>query len=217
METATTSPELGVLSPVIEQMLRLQQDHWFFFGYVKTLDQADKYDPVKKYPVEKEYLKWLSQKIVDEPLVSIVKHRRMLATWTCCAVALWDAMLHEGRLDAMLSKKEEHADDLVKRCKFIYDNLDEDAFPIPKPKCEYKYTELWFPEIDSKIKGFPQGAEQLRQFTCSRIFADEIAFWNRARETFTAMKPTIEGGGQICLLSTRFPGFFKDVVEDKLE
>jgi hypothetical protein len=31
------------------------------------------------------------------------------------------------------------------------------------------------------------------------------------------MKPTIEGGGQICLVSTRFPGFFKELVEDALD
>lgn len=216
MTTATEIPS-GVLAPAIEEMLRLQNDHWHFFQFVKTLDQADKYNPVKSYPVDKEYLKWLSTRIVHEPLLAIVKHRRMIITWTCCAVATWDAMMHEGRMNAMLSKKEEHADDLVQRCKFIYDNIPDSAFPVPKPRAEYKYTELLFPEIDSKIKGFPQGAEQLRQFTCSRIFADEIAFWNRARETFTAMKPTIEGGGQITLLSTRFPGFFKDLVEDRLD
>jgi len=131
-------------------------------------------------------------------------------------VGAWDAAFHEGRNIAYMSKKEEDADDLVRRCKFILDNIPKDALPI-KLKYEYKYTELKFPEIDSRIKAFPQGEDQLRQYTCSRIFADEIAFWPHARASFVGMKPTIEGGGSICLLSTRFPGFYQELIEDRLE
>jgi hypothetical protein len=45
-----------------------------------------------------EYLEYLVGKIVDEHLLALVKHRRMIATWTACAVSLWDAMFFEGRL-----------------------------------------------------------------------------------------------------------------------
>ena len=152
--------------------------------------------------------------MVEEPLFALVKHRRMVCTWSMCLVFLWDAMFYEGRFNALISKKEEDSDDLVRRCKFIYDNLPKG---IIKPKATYKYTELAFPEIDSKIKGFAQGPDQLRQYTCSRIGGDEIAFWPQARATFVAMKPTLEGGGKVTLISTRYPGFFKELIEDTLD
>jgi hypothetical protein len=137
-------------------------------------------------------------------------------TWTACAVMLWDAMFNEERFIAIMSKKEEDSDDLVRRCKFIWENIPKSVMPI-KPKFTYKFTELRSEENGSVIKGFAQGADQLRQFTCSRIFADEIGFWPNAEESFVGMKPTLQGGGKVVLISTRFPGFFQDLIEDTMD
>lgn len=201
----------------MEKLLRYRANPWeFAVQCVRTLDETDKWSPIKPFPSELDYLKLLLQAIVDERLLALVKSRRMFCTWAICIVALWDAMLHEGRFIPLVSKKEEDSDELVQRCRFIYENIPPDALPI-KPVMEYKYTQLSFPEINSKIKGFPQGPDQLRQYTCSRIFADEIAFWPQARETVNAMKPTLEGGGKVCLVSTRYPGFFKELVEDTFD
>lgn len=200
-----------------DNLYRFRANPWTFFQHgVYTLDQADQWNPIKKYPTDLPYLEWMVGQIWTQPLLAIVKHRRMVMTWTCCAFLLWDAMLHEGRFNAVLSKKEEDADELVRRCLFVYNNIPKDVMPF-KPEVDPKYTELRFPEIDSVIKGFPQGADQLRQFTCSRIVADEMAFWPQARASFVSMKPTIEGGGKIVLLSTRYPGFFRELIEDQLE
>jgi len=180
-----------------------------------TIDQTDRYNPIKKWHNE-DYLVYLLNYMKDEFLAAVVKHRRMRATWAMCLTYLHDAMFFEGRFNALVSKKEEDSDDLVRRCKFIYDNIPREKLPI-KPKAEYKYCVLSFPEISSIIHGFPQGPDQLRQYTCSRVGCDEFAYWPQARATFVAMKPTIEGGGKICLVSTRWPGFFKEIVEDKIE
>lgn len=209
--------EIPVIDSSTEVLLRLRRGAWAFLSSaVFTLDQANQWSPIRRYPSELEYLHWIVDRIVDDPLVAVVKHRRMVITWTICGVALWDAMFHEGRFIALISKKEEDSDELVRRCRFIYDNIPREALPI-KPVAEYKYTSLRFPEIDTVIKGFAQGADQLRQYTSSRVFCDEIAFWPQARATFTALKPTIEGGGKVCLVSTRYPGFFQAVVEDRLD
>jgi hypothetical protein len=202
-----------------ELLLRNRKSVWNFLSTcVYTLDQADKWQPIKQYPAtaDKEYLKPIVEYVESDPLVALVKHRRMLITWTVVALGLWDAMFHEGRHIAFVSKKEEDSDELVRRAQFIYDNIPKAMLPI-KPRAEYKYTQLRFPEINSFIKGYAQGPDQLRQHTCSRIMCDEIAFWPQARATFTSLKPTIEGGGKICLISTRYPGFFKQIIEDTLD
>src|SRR5262249_16829640 len=171
---------------------------------------------IKKFPAEKDYLRPIVEMVERDPLTAIVKHRRMIISWTIGGgLALWDAMFHEGRHIAIVSSKEEKSAELVSRAKFIYDHIPREALPV-KPVMTDKYGELRFPEIDSMIKGYAQGPDQLRQYTCSRVICDEIAFWMQARATFTALKPTIEGGGKVCLISTRFPGFFQEVVEDRL-
>lgn len=209
--------EIPTISPGMEVLLRLRRSPWAFISSaVYTLDQADQWAPIKPFPRDLAYLEWIADKVVSDPLVAIVKHRRMVITWLACAICLWDAMFHEGRFIALISKKEEDSDELVRRCKFIYDNIPAKALPV-KPVLEYKYTQIRFPEIDTTIKGFAQGADQVRQYTCSRVICDEIAFWPQAKATFTSLKPTIEGGGKVCLVSTRFPGFFQEIVEDRLD
>jgi len=206
-----------VLAPELEELLRLRNDCWYFAQKcVWTRDEVDKWSPIKKYP-DWEYLHLLMVLMGKESLLALVKHRRMLVTWTACVVGTHDAMFNEERRIGYVSKKEEDSDDLVRRCKFILDNIPPNALSIPKPKYHYKYTELSFPEIGSVIKGYPEGDDQLRQYGHSRIFADEMAFWDKAREAYSAMRPTIQGGGQICLFSTRYPGFFQEVIEDKIE
>lgn len=191
--------------------------HKFFAECVYTQDETDKVNPVKPYPLaEKPHLSQLISDIQDEHLLAVVKHRRLMATWTGCGICLYEGMFFEGRFVAIVSKKEEDSDYLLRRCKFIYDNIPKDKLPI-KPTANYKYCSLTFPDIGSEIHAFAQGADQLRQYTCSRIFGDEVAFWPNALQAFVSMKPTISGGGRVYLVTTRFPGFFKQLIEDTLD
>ena len=219
-EQPLSSPGLK-LPPEIEWIYSLRSSPWKFLSTcVWTRDEADKENPIKKFITDSdpyiEPLEYIAKRIVEERILAIVKHRRMRMTWTCCAIYLWDAMFFEGRFNVLCSKKEEDSDELVQRCKFIYDNIPDHIMPY-KPKMTYKYTEMKFPETGSIIKGFAQGADQLRQRGCSRILADEFAFWPDAENAFVAMKPTLQGGGKVCLLSTRYPGFFKRIVEDTID
>ena len=211
------------LDEVAERLLRYRngwQGCWSFMTECMfTIDQTDTYNPIKPYPARKEmeeYLRVVVKEIVTEPLLAAVKHRRILGTWTCCGVVTWDFLFFEGRFNAIVCKKEKDSDDLVRRCKFILDHIPPEKMPI-LPTYDYTFTRIVCKETDSVIKGFPQGEEQLRQFTCSRVFVDEFAKLPQARATFVALKPTLEGGGKVCLISTRWPGFFQDLVEDKID
>lgn len=118
----------------------------------------------------------------------------------------------------MVSKKEDDANELIGRAKFILDNLDPKKIPRELiPKYQAKFCVLNFPQIHSKIQGFPQGADQLRQFTFSGVFGDESAFWEQAKEFYSATFPTIDGGGRMNLVSSPAPGFFKKLTFDCLD
>lgn len=139
-------------------------------------------------------------------------------SWTNVALYLWDAMFHAGRFEAFVSRKEEAADELVKRAEFIYDHIPDDVLPRDLlAKKSSKFCNLIFPEINSQIQGFPQGADQLRQFTFSGILGDEMAFWENAQAMYASSMPTLEGGGRFTGISSPAPGFFKAMVHDELD
>jgi hypothetical protein len=209
--------------PHQEDMRKLQilnvcrKDPWEFCKYVMTIDETDKLDPIKPFPIQKTYIKLYFQILLREDRVAVPKSRRMLMSWINCVYCLWVAMFHKGKHVAVVSKKEDSADWLIqKRIKFIYENLSEEFPKDLLPVMESKYCLISFPELNSVIQGFPQGEAQLRQYTLSVIFADELAFWESAEGTYNASIPTLQGGGQFIGISSAAPGFFQKLVFDKL-
>lgn len=149
----------------------------------------------------------------------------MTISWTVIAFAVWDTIFNKGRFWAFTSKKEEDAKELVSRAEFIVKHIPPEMIDpglIPKIKNGKMQTSppvLDFEEIHSKIQGFPQGGNQLRQRGCSGIFEDECAFQEESEDTYVAAEPTIKGGGWMIKVSSRSvedKGFFKRIVFDKL-
>ena len=208
-------------SPELQNYIRYKNDPWAFLDEcVYTLDQVDKDEPIKKFPSYYEYLRLYAKTWLKYPLIAVPKSRRMTMSWTNIALYLWDTIFHQGRLNAFVSKKEEDAKELVERAEFIFDHIPTDLIPkslLPKKKTKSSPPVLEFPEINSKIQGFPMGADQLRQFTFSGILGDECAFWPEAMKFYSAAFPTLEGGGRMSLISSPAPGFFKKLVYDKLD
>lgn len=182
-----------------------------------TLDQVNKAQPIKLMP-NRDYGKLYANVWQKYPLLGVPKTRRMTMSWYTIALYVWDTIFNEGRFNAFVSKKEDDAHELVMRAKFIIDHIPEDKIPRGYlPRYEHKFCVLEFPEIQSKIEGFPQGADQLRQFTFSGIFGDESAFWENAQKFYSASYPTIDGGGRMTLVSSPAPGFFKKLCFDAMD
>jgi len=205
----------GLPAGSLDTFMRARRDPLFFLETaVWTLDEIDRWNPIKQFPNGKRQVQLIVEEWLREPLLIIVKSRRLLVTWTFVALHLWAALFHIGRSIAFISKKEEDSDDLVRRAKYIYDRLPENVIPI-KPPAKLKYCLLEFPTLNSSIRGVPQGSDQLRQYTMSYIYGDEFAFWDKGRETYTSLRPTIEGGGKVCLVTTPYPGFGEILYKDK--
>lgn len=196
-----------------------RRDPWAFCcDCVFTLDQADEKEPVKKFPSHLEYLKLYTRVWQKEKFIAVPKSRRMFLSWVNLILYTWDTMFHIGKFNAFVSKKEDDANELVLKAKFILDNIPESALPRQFiPKYDVTFGRILFPEINSKIQGFPQGADQLRQFTFSGILADEMSFWTDAQEMYAASFPTLEGGGRFTAISSPGQGFFKRLVFDQLD
>ncbi len=197
---------------------------WAFLqDCVFTLDQVSQDSPIKPFPSHLEYIEFLVALWQRERLLAIPKSRRMICSWSFISSYTWDTIFNMGRFNGFVSKKEDDAGDLVARAEFIYQKIPTWRIPrallpaVKNGKMSKQPPLLEFEEINSKIQGFPQGADQLRQFTLSGILGDECAFWEQAQSFYSASKPTIDGGGRMTLISSRAPGFFKKIVFDQLD
>ena len=208
----------------IRKRIQYETEPWTFLtDCVYTLDQVDQRCPIKPFPSDLEYLEFLTALWVAETKIAIPKSRRMTCSWNFIALYLWDTMFKTGRFNGFVSKKEDDAGDLVGRAEFIFQQIPEWRIPkallpaIKNGRMSKQPPILEFPDLNSKIQGFPQGAGQLRQYTLSGILGDECAFWEQAQQFYSASAPTLEGGGKMTLISSRSPGFFKKIVFDRLD
>jgi len=180
-------------------------------GHIWTHDEVDLLHPVKRFP-NNPWLEQITSLWLTENLFAVYKSRRMMITWLMVFLHLWLAMFREGAAIYFVSDKEEKSDELVQRASFIFDHISDDAVLKPVAKLSYCYLE--FPGLNSFIMGVPQGANQLRQYGATAVLADEFAFWDKARETFMATKPTVDGGGKFTAISSPGEGFFKELCFD---
>lgn len=208
----------------IQQLMRYKADPWSFLSdCVYTLDQVNQESPIKVYPSYLEYTHFLTKLWQREKRLVVPKSRRMICSWTFISLYAQDTFFNSGRFNAFVSKKEDDSGDLVSRAEFIYHHIPEWRIPralLPKlknGKMSKQPPLLEFEEIHSKIQGFPQGSDQMRQFTLSGILNDEWAFWEQAQASFSASLPTLDGGGRLTGISSRSPGFFKKIVFDQLD
>jgi hypothetical protein len=191
------------------------EDPWVFCrDLVHTFDEAT--IRKRRFP-DRPYLELLCRRWQVESLLAVPKSRRMFVTWALVSFDVHCAIFNPGAKIVFMARKEgktesEGSNELVKRARYIVENLDPVLPPIEH---DYHTGMLRFAN-GSEIIALGQGADQARQLTCTRVLADEIGFWDQAYETWTALRPTIEGGGKIAISSSAAPGVWKDIVEDQL-
>jgi phage FluMu gp28-like protein len=183
-----------------------------------TIDETD--GTIKRFP-DKEYFAYVVNAWQESSILAIPKSRRMMATWLFLALHLWAALFRSNSAVFIQSQKSSKSEWLVgnQRMWFMYENLPK-QYTWPKPirllKGEGGISRV---ELNngSYIMAIGEGADQFRQYTASHVMLDEVAFWEKAKESYTGTLPTIQGGGKVVLISTADPGFFEEVVTGRME
>jgi hypothetical protein len=193
---------------------------------IYTKDEVDAESPIKPFPAHLAYIRFITLIWEREKRIALPKSRRMTVSWTILALIVHDIIFFKGKNWAVTSRKEEAAKDLISRIEFMITHIPEDMIAkalIPKMKHGKMQTSppvIEFVETYSKVQGFPQGGDQLRQYGFSGIFEDECAFQEESEATYAAAEPTVGKTGRFVKVSSRAiedGGFFKKVVFDKLD
>lgn len=182
----------------IPELVDCAADPGRFMAYVLTEDPKDAVNPIKPLP-DWEFIQAMINHLHDNRLTVMLKSRQMLATWVAVAYAVWEAWAYTNRLIGLVSKREKDAWHLKDRARFIWANLPE--WMQPKLGAD-SAGELEFVNRESRILCLPAGPDIGRTYTFSRIILDEAAWQPYGEEIFASLKPTIEGGGALNLIST---------------
>jgi len=169
-----------------------------FFEHVKILDattnQIIKYE---MWPHLKEFIK----AVFEYPQIVVLKSKQIGISWTLAALAiLW--CYKTGANVIMISKGENEAAELLRKAKFIYDQLP--PYLQMTILNAGAYT-LSFKNKQSRIHTLPSTTSAGVGETASLVIWDENEFHPNAPENWAHLKPTIDAGAKGIAVSTADP------------
>jgi hypothetical protein len=212
-----------------ERLIQLQDPLTFLDHCVYTQDEVDSKRPVKPSPTRadqpqyKPYLAPIVRIWQSTDKLIVDKSRRMWISWLFLALHLHYAFTNTNRRVGIVSKKFEDACAHLRNMGFIYEHIPQDIWPKEaRPTLRVKEGFMFFDEIESTVHALAMGPDQTRQYGFSKLFFDELDFWPEAEATYSAAKPTLQGGGGLTIVSTHamqesgVDSFYKRLVNDEL-
>jgi hypothetical protein len=188
-------------------------------GYFHTKDEHDLKVAKKPLP-DKPYARAYLHELVTEQYVIVPKSRQMVITWLTMGYLVARLLTGSNLLIIAQTKREDDAESLVERAKFLYGHLPawiRKARPRILPPKDAK-GELVLPGSHSKLWGIPQGADVIRSNTVSIYYGDELDFQPESRASIRAAMPSIIGGGQFIGTSTvELGGVMEELINGKDE
>jgi len=192
-----------------KELKQLPYDPWAFVTEcVYTMDEhafAEGVEPVKRFP-NKAYLREAVYYWANNDRTRWEKSRQLMVTWLMAALHLHAVLIARGIRVAWQSKKFEDANSMLRdRLWFIYEHIPP-IYRVPRARCVNGAIEVFHDKgtrvPTSQIVAAAQGEDQLRQYTFTRIVSDEFAFQEQQDLSYAAMRPTVDGGGCLTIIST---------------
>lgn len=153
--------------------------------------------PFHLWPAQRDLLADLH----SERLVLILKARQLGITWLVCADALYRCLHQAQRLELIFSIGQDEANEMMRRIQAMYDRLPADIRNT-LPAVTKRNTEEIVWANGSRIQSLPSRKSAGSGYTASRVILDEFAKNTNAAALYIAVKPTIDGGGAMVILST---------------
>lgn len=140
--------------------------------------------------------------LLCERLVMILKARQLGISWVVCGYALWLAQFHANQAIFLFSRRQKDADELIRRIKALYNRLPgplRDRLPRIGAKDNIREI-VW--SNGSRIESMPATKDSGVGNTASLIVLDEWARMPYGAILFEQIRPAMEAGGQLIILST---------------
>jgi hypothetical protein len=153
--------------------------------------------PFRLWPAQVELI-WT---LMVERQTIILKARQLGISWLCCGYVLWRCLFNEGEMVLLFSRGQPDADEMLRRVRVLYERMPEWLrLACPLAKVPNMSEMAW--ANGSRVKSFPATPNAGSGWTASLVVLDEAAKIQFADELYTALKPTIDDGGQLIVLSS---------------
>lgn len=164
---------------------------------MEMVDDPPEGIPFDPWPAQVDLLKvWLKER-----LSIVLKARQLGISWLACAFALWICIFHKGKVVLLFSQGQSEADELLRRIRVMWERLPKSLQgSLPELVSSGTSRLVWY--NGSRIQSLPATPKSGRTFTASLVIMDEAAHMENAQLLYTALKPTIDGGGKLIIIST---------------
>lgn len=139
------------------------------------------------------------QQMVENDQTIVVKARRLGLTWLCIAHDLWQMIFRPGSACLFFSRTDKEAVDLLDRLRRMHQHLPH--FLQASIGMDNAH-ELEFAKLGSRARAFASTEHSGRSYEASTILVDEADFIPVLDKLLVSLKPCIEGGGRMRLVSS---------------
>lgn len=133
-------------------------------------------------------------------LLVILKARQLGISWLACLYALRLCTLWPGQPVLCISRSQDDADALIHRISTMHREHADRAQVLPRLIADNTADLEW--DNNSTVVSLAATKNAGRGFTGSLVILDEWAFMAWPKETLAAVKPTIDMGGKLWIISS---------------
>jgi len=137
--------------------------------------------------------------IAASPQVIILKARQLGLTWLVVCYALWMMLFRPGSGILLFSRRENEAAELLERMRAVHARLPES---LRAEVTVDNAQEFKMGATGSWARCFPTSKHSKRSYSATMAIVDEADFIPELKNFLNAVKPTIDGGGRLILIST---------------
>ncbi len=138
--------------------------------------------------------------LLDFQEVILFKARQLGWTWLLCGYADWRCVFLDAARVLYLSQGETEAFDLIDKSKFIINNLPD--YLKPALKHPDNKESIDFKTHDSKMQALASTEKAGHSMDATLVIRDELARHPYGEQSFRAVGPAIDAGGQLIDCST---------------
>jgi hypothetical protein len=188
---------LPALTPLQIQMewLKCYADVRYFtlrYGWLYNATQQA-WLPFRLWPAQVETL----ARMVDERMLVVLKARQLGISWLCLAYALWILIYQAPATILLFSLREAEAVELLERLRQMYARLPR---WMQSRRVLRQSDTVWMLSNGSRVLAFSTKAG--RSYTGTLALVDEADFVPELGTFLNGVKPTIDAGGKLFLVST---------------
>ncbi|HEV3255417.1 MAG TPA: hypothetical protein VG013_00930 [Gemmataceae bacterium] len=185
----------AAVTDVREESLACSESPAYFVdNYVSIYDPAGDWVPFRLWPAQIQAL----DVVTENQLVIILKARQLGMTWLALGYALWQMIFRPAATVLIFSRREEESTYLLgeERLRGMYRRLP--AW-LRVPSVEPDAAKTWTLSTGSVARAFPTNAGD--SYTATLAIVDEADLVTDLDKLMRSVKPTIDHGGQMVLLS----------------